>query len=157
MADDRILINGEYPDWSSVQVKVTGGLVIGITAVNYKNALNAAMVYGQGGQPIGRTRGQYSSDASITLTKPAYYDLIKKLVPPGSKRGYMEVPFNIVVQTSFTMEGVERLYSDEIVGARIAEDPQDKKPGPDPLSIAVKLTTMYILIDGLPPISNLKR
>lgn len=67
------LINGVRHSWSSVEAKIAGAVIGGITEINYAPKLEPGKVRGAGPRIIGMTTGQadYSADCSILLAEYA--------------------------------------------------------------------------------------
>lgn len=149
-----ILINGNYPDWSSVAIKARGRLIHGVQAITYKNAVQPGTAEGAGSQSIGRTRGKHTADGDMTMLLPHFYELIDVLAPKGSGKGYMDETFLIQVQIQ---ENPFPIRTDELPGVRIIEDPFDGKHGGEALLVKVKLSIPYIVKDGRMPLANMRR
>lgn len=82
--------------WNSVTVNLMGRDVEGITALSYNDSQQKENVYGAGSYPIGRSRGNYEAEASITLYKEEV-DALKLAASPG--RRLVDIsPFDIVVE-----------------------------------------------------------
>lgn len=149
-----ILINGNYPDWSSVTINARGRLIHGVQALTYKNAVAPGNAEGSGSQAIGRTRGKHSADGDMTILLPHFYELIDVLAPKGSRKGYMDETFLITVQIQ---ERPWPIRQDDIPGVRLLEDPFDGKHGGDAMVVKVKLSIPYIVKDGRMPLANMRR
>lgn len=97
MAAERIINKfGTMKGWNSVTVNLMGRDVEGITELSYNDSQEKENVYGAGPYPVGRSRGNYEAEASITLFKEEV-DALKLAMPPG--RRLLDVaPFDIVVE-----------------------------------------------------------
>lgn len=60
---------GTMTGWNNITVNLFGRDVEGITAISYNDSETKENVYGAGKYPIGRSRGNYEAEASITLFK----------------------------------------------------------------------------------------
>lgn len=88
------LINGSAYSYANIQVNILGVPVFGVTKISYKDTLDKQNLYGQGSNPIERGVGNYSAEASITLTKKEYVSLINA----APNRRLQDIPpFSIVV------------------------------------------------------------
>ena len=120
-----IVINkfGTMQGWNAITVNIFGRDVEGITALKYLDSVTKENVYGAGPKPVGRSRGNYEAESSITLYKEEV-DAIKA----ASDVPLLDIaPFDIVVQytmpdgtilkdiiynAEFTNDGVEVEQSD---------------------------------------------
>jgi len=86
---------GTMQGWNSITANMLGRDVEGFTAISYNDNQTKENVYGTGGMPVGRSRGNYEPEASITLYKEEIDGLMLSL-PPG-KRIQDIAPFDIIV------------------------------------------------------------
>jgi hypothetical protein len=143
------LINGDRYDFASIIAHINGGLVLGVKEISYKNSKERGEVRGTSPQKLARTRGQYKCEASATLYRREFDELITQL---GD--GYMEIVFPITV--SYANDG-QPLVTDTIVGCTINEDDHSNSSGTDPTEVKLTFDPMYILIKGIAPIKGLRR
>ena len=143
------LINGVRYDFSSIVFHINGDIVLGVKEISYKNSRDRGELRGTSPQKLGRTRGQYKSEASATVYRREFDELIIKL---GD--GYMEIVFPITV--SYADDG-QPLVTDTIVGCTIGEDDHSNSSGTDPTEVKLTFDPMYILINGKAPIRGLRR
>lgn len=134
------LINGVRHEWSSVEIKCKGKIFVGVKEIAYSHKLEPTKVYGTHPQPIGRTRGVYTPEASITLYLAEAQELREEL---GD--GYMEESFDIVCAYS---ESALDAITDEIIGCRIKGEDHSASQGPDPLVRKFDLDVMLIRLNG---------
>src|SRR5262245_3632205 len=92
MALQYPLINGRRYDFSSITLNAAGTKLTGFTSIKYSHKLTPKKVMGTHPQPIGRTRGEYEAQGSLTLYRQEMDELRTQLGP-----GYMEVIFDITV------------------------------------------------------------
>lgn len=149
----NILINGHRFDFSSVEINVNGRIFTGVTEISYSNSLEPGVVRGTSAQPIGRTRGEASSEASFTMLKSDYSQLIRALDPSG-RRGYMERSFDINV--SFREDFELPLQNDFLRGCRISQDEDSHSTGSEAIVVSVTLSVMRVFRNGQSP-TNLDR
>ena len=143
------LINGVRYDFSSIVFHINGNIVVGVKEIAYKNSRDRGEVRGTSPQKLGRTRGQYKCEASSTLFRREYDELITTL---GD--GYMEIVFPITV--SYADDG-QPLVTDTIVGCTITEDDHSNSAGTDPTEVKITFDPMYILMKGIAPMRGLRR
>ena len=136
---DYPLVQGTRVEWSSVEVKLAGAAALGIKDFSYKDALEPTKVYGLHAQPLGRTRGVYTAEASITLLLDEADALIQLL---GA--GFKEVVFDVTCAYS---EGGKTI-TDEIIGCRIKTTDQALTQSADGTSRKFDLDVMYIIWNG---------
>lgn len=130
MAAERIINKfGTMKGWNSITANLMGRDVEGITALSYNDSQTKENVYGAGPYPIGRSRGNYEAEATMTLYKEEV-DALKLAMPPG--RRLLDVaPFDIVVEyeaddgmiykdvirnCEFTNDGIEVSQADGTIG-----------------------------------------
>lgn len=143
------LINGVRYDWSSVDIKIDGLIYGGVKEISYSNSLEPGKLRGNKAQFIGRTRGEYSAEASITLYRLEYHALIEAL---WAKGGYMEVSFNIFA--SYSEAPPAPVITDHLLGCRIKKDDFSGSEGGDPQAVKLDLDLMMMLPNGREPIST---
>lgn len=136
---DYPLVNGTRHEWTSIEIKVKGQIVLGVKELSYNDKLEPTKVYGVHAQPLGRTRGVYSAEASITLLLDEANTLIQTL---GD--GFKEQVFDITCAYS---EGSSTI-TDEIIGCRIKGLDQSLSQGSDATARKFDLDVMYIVWNG---------
>ena len=143
------LINGDRYDFASIVFHINGDVVLGVKEISYKNSRERGELRGTSPQKLGRTRGTYKAEASATLFRREFDELIKKL---GD--GYMEIVFPITISYA---NDEQPLVTDTIVGCTINEDDHSNSSGTDPTEVKLTFDPMYILLTGVAPIKNLRR
>lgn len=126
MADTIINKFGNIQGWNSITANIMGRDVEGITALSYKDSEEIENVYGAGKYPIGRGRGNYSTEASITLIKEEY-DAIQAALSPGMKLSDIE-PFDITVEYALPDGRVlkDRIRNCQFTGRGVEASQNDK-------------------------------
>jgi hypothetical protein len=61
------MINGVRHSWSSVEIRLDNGIVLGITEINYSPKLEPGIVRGAGALPIAFTLGNAEYDGDFTI------------------------------------------------------------------------------------------
>lgn len=148
-------INGIRYDFSSIEFGI-GPItvpVLGIQAIDYKYSLKPGAVKGTSPAKLGRTRGAYESDCTITPYKGEEELILGAVEAFGSTLGlaFMETPFDIQVVYS---DYLQPPITDHIVGCRIMEVTQSHKSGQEGLISKIALDTMYILPNNRIPFTN---
>lgn len=145
------LINGRRYSWASIEVKVAGRILTGITEVSYKNTVEREGVRGAGRQKLGTTEGDLDSEASMTLLAEDYYALLDLLAP--NKVGAFDKQFTVVV--SYTAPN-NATITDTIVGASLKEGDHSHSRGTEALTVTCPLDCMYVLENGHRVIEGMK-
>ena len=146
-------INVQYPDingnrygWSSIEIDIAGDVTFGLKDITYSNGLEPGEVRGNKSVKIGRTRGELKPEASLTMYKLEFLNLVRQLGP-----GFMEVVFNVGVSYADTNQPTTTAT---IVGARIKKHEDNPKQGNEPASVKVDLDIFIVLEDGISPVSD---
>jgi|SRR5690606_4293183 len=114
---------GTMQGWNNITVNLFGRDIEGISGVSYTDTESKENVYGAGKYPVGRSRGNYEAEASLTLYKEEA-DALREASPVRLQE---IAPFDVVVQYAdnegnikkdilrnceFTNDGVEVEQSD---------------------------------------------
>lgn len=145
------LLNGMRFDHSSIEFGINGlpTIFAGISEVSYSHQLDGKEVRGNRPQAIGRTRGQYTCEANLTMPKAEYTVLQSILSTQGAllDQGYLEVSFDISINY-----GESGTYvTDVIQGCRLKKPATDSKEGGDAVMVKIDLHPMLIIENGLLP------
>ena len=140
------LINGFRYDFGQIEVSIKGKKYVGIKEIKYSNKIEAADVYGAHAQKLGETRGRLMPEASMTMYREEYYELINAL---GD--GYMEVRFEVTV--SYGQDG-DSVKTDKLTGVRVVGDESGGSEGTDALEVPVELKVMRIDLDNKNPLKS---
>lgn len=141
------LINGNRFDFSSVEVVIDSVLFGGVKEVTYSDSLEPGELRGNRAQLIGRTRGKYGAEGSLTLFKSEFQQMIALL--GGQGIGYMEASFTVVVAHS---EPGSDVVTDTLIGCRIKKAEDQKQEGGEPLTVKCDLHIMRIDRNGVTPL-----
>lgn len=87
---------GTMQGWNAITVNLMGRDVEGISQLSYNDSMEKENVHGAGAYPVGRSRGNYTAEASMSLYKEEI-DALKASLPIG-KRMVDIAPFDIVVE-----------------------------------------------------------
>jgi hypothetical protein len=142
------LINGHRYSWASATIKAQGLELIHIKEISYSHSLEPGAVRGTGAQKLGRTRGEYDAEGSMTLQREQWDDLRNKL---GD--GYLEKSFPISV--SYAEDGLP-VVTDELAGVRIKSVENSPSQGTDALEVSLELDVMYIIENGKKPLRKMR-
>lgn len=138
-----VVINkfGTMQGWNAITVNLFGRDVEGITSIKYLDSMEKENVQGAGAYPVGRSRGNYEAEASITLYKEEI-DAIKK----ASSVPLLEIaPFDIIVQ--YTMpDGT--ILKDVIRNAEFMNDGVELEQGDGTISTELELIISHIEYDA---------
>lgn len=143
------LSDGEFLSFNRAEIKVvlrSGAtkLFRGVTEVSYSSKLEPGAARGTHPQKLGRTLGDAEHEASMTLHKHVWLELLDFLTSEGD--GYGEVPFS--VDCHYAAPRLP-LMTDRIVDARIksVEDSHSRSSN-DPLTVKLDLDVMNVLVAG---------
>lgn len=140
MANTRIINKfGTMTGWNSVTVNIMGRNVEGISALSYNDSMEKENVHGAGAYPVGRSRGNYEAEASMTLFKEEL-DALKMAIPMG-KRLVDIAPFDIVVQYE---KDNGQIFKDVIRNAEFTNDGIDASQGDRTLETECELIISHI-------------
>ena len=140
-------INGKAYSHSSIEVQLNGKPYLFVKEVTYSDSLEPGEVRGTSAQLLSRTRGDYKSEASITLYKGSAQELVDDL---GD--GYLEKEFDLVVTRQ---EQDMSTIIDTVVKCRIKKIESGSSQGADPNEVKLDLHPFYILWNGFSPIADL--
>ena len=153
------IINGNRYDFSSIELSfsILPGVakVVGCKEITYKETLDPGMVYGTSADPIGRTRGQYSAEGSISIYRAEFRDLMIAIQaqnpPTGAKvPGYLELTFDVTV--SYAEPG-QPVIVDRLLGCRFKTLDSSNSQGKDSSLIKADLSIMKILQANQSPLA----
>ncbi len=144
------LINGHRYEFASIELNINGSLLSGFKDLSYSDSLDPAKIRGNSPQVIGRTKGTYDAEGSLTVYKEEWADILLKLSLGG---GYMEVPFIISVVTSESI----RVQTDILSGCRIKKVEDSHSEGNEALVVKLDLDIMVITRNGKVPFVGMKR
>jgi len=140
------LVNGTMHDFTSIEFTMNGTVRPKVKEISYTLELAPTDVYGTPAQKVGRTRGQLKPEASVTMYKAEFDDLVFTL-----GLGYMESVFNIVV--NYSDPGTD-IHTDELKGCRIMKWEVSASSGADPVEVAIDLNVMDILYGQVAAVIN---
>ncbi|HCY81539.1 MAG TPA: hypothetical protein DHV22_08045 [Xanthomarina gelatinilytica] len=138
-----IVINkfGTMQGWNAITVNLFGRDVEGITALKYLDSQEKENVYGSGSKPVGRSRGNYEAEASITLYKEEV-DAIKS----ASDVPLLEIaPFDIIVQYTLPDGAIKK---DIIRNAEFTNDGVEVEQGDGSITTEHELIISHIEYDA---------
>ena len=125
--------------WTSVTVNLLGRDLEGITELSYTDEVVKENVKGAGMFPIGRSRGDYEAEASITLFKEEV-DGIRLALAPGKRLQDIN-PFDIIVEYA-TPEGV--IKKDRIRNCEFTNDGVEVAQGDGTIATQYTLIVSHI-------------
>jgi hypothetical protein len=139
------LVNGVRYDFSSLTIVLNTKRVLGCSEVNYKQTLEPGVGYGTHPQALFDTRGQLKVEASCTLYRDEFDDLIQTL-----GNGFLEKRFDFLVHYQ---EDPRPMKTDTIRRAKMKGPEFGGSAGSDPLEVKVDLHVILpILINGINPL-----
>lgn len=145
------LINGVRHDWSSIEIKVAGQIILGVKSINYARHRTRAYAEGFSPDPLGKTRGRnaYTCDVEMYLAEFNQLQAIlqAQAAPLGGVNGsgYGDVFFSIVVMYNST--GFDQV-TDTIQGCTLDSTEIAHTVSPDALSRKFATMPTKILFQG---------
>lgn len=145
------LINGVRHDWSSIEFKVAGQIVLGCKAINYSRKRTRAYAEGFSPDPLGKTRGRNAYTADIELYLAEFNQLQALLqaqaAPLGGVNGsgYGDVFFSVTVMYQET--GFDQV-TDTIIGCTMDSTDVGMSVSPDAVARKFEMFPTKILFNG---------
>lgn len=134
------LINkfGTLTGWNDTTVNVFGRDLEGIEAFKYTDSEDIGLAFGAGKYAIGKTRGNYEAQASMTL----YYEevvAIQKQLPAGTR--FQDIPdFDVAV----VYEHNGSIYKDIIRNCSFKNNGKEGKSGEGKMTMEYELVCTHI-------------
>lgn len=129
---------GNLTGWNNTTVNLFGRELEGIDAFSYKDDENINVEYGAGKYPVGKSRGNYKSEASISL----YFEeavALQKQLPKGMR--LQDIPdFDIPV----TYEHEGSIYTDIIRNCSFKNNGHEGKNGEGKMTMNYELVPSHI-------------
>ncbi|MBN8609142.1 MAG: hypothetical protein J0L92_01055 [Deltaproteobacteria bacterium] len=147
MAADDIRINGFTHSWASTKTTLDGEQYVGISKISWDHAIEEGLVRGQGGKPLGRTRGQYMPGAvTLTMRKSSAMVLKDNLAKKSSDgKTYGETEFPIVVQY---LEPDDTPITVELNRCRFLKSTAANEQSADPTAEDIELSCLEVVENG---------
>lgn len=137
-------------EFASLDITIAGALrALGFQSISYSDTLTPTKVRGTSAQPIGRTRGEYDAEGSLTLLKKDADELRAVL-----GQGFMEKVFQITV--AYAENAGDGVVVDRLIDCRIRGNSNDHSQGTDALTETLELDVMRIMWNGKNPLLNMR-
>lgn len=149
------LIQGSRYDHSSLDVKLAGNSYLGVKSLDWNDALEPGKGYGTGAQKLFRTRGQYDASGSLELWTAESVNFEQSQIAANSGVGFYEIVFPIDI--TYVAEGGLAPMTTNLIGVRIKKRSESSSAGSEPLSTKYDLDIMYIIRNGVTPITGLRK
>lgn len=147
------LVNGSRCSWADLEIKVNRKLAQAIQEISFSSKLEPGEVRGAGTRLMGRTRGQETHEASITLLAEEWHELLGQL---GDAFG--EKPFDISISYRLGDESsAAKIHTAQILGCRIKGVDDSHQQGTDATKVKLDLHPMDIIRDGKRISSGIKK
>ena len=139
MAQTRLINRfGSVMGWNKTALKLFSRFVEGITEISYSDEEDQELVYGAGGKPIGKGKGNYKPQASITLTEEERRSVMDSL-PAGMR--IQDIPdFDIPVSYVYQ----NRTYTDIIRNCSFKNNGVEVKQGDKSIAYKFDLVPTHI-------------
>ena len=150
------MIQGVRFDHSSCDIKLAAVSFLGVKSIDWKDEKKPGKVYGTSAQKLGRTRGIYDASGNLELWYAEALNFEALLVQLFPNVGLFEIVFPIDVTR--VAEGGIGPFTTNLVGAMITDrSDQTAQGGNEPHSKKYALDLMYIIENGVPPITGLRQ
>ncbi len=126
--------------WAGIKIKNGPTDLFGFRKISYKMAREESLVYGHGVQPLGRTRGKHSNEASISFLLQEWEEF-----KTGLGAGFMDKTFDLTVLREEL--GNDKIFSDSLISCRITDVSKDDSEGTDASEVEVTLSVLRIVDD----------
>lgn len=149
---DIPLINGQAPDWASVEINIGTTIYPGVKELTWSDSREPGIVRGSGSaKKIARTRGEYDAEGAMVMWTQQGRELIAALSVIGTPQGlgWMEVDFDVTVSVS--MPG-GTISTTKLIGCNLVSREGGGSQGTDPLEISFDLDIMDIDDGGSRPV-----
>ena len=87
-----LIVNGKAYDWGDVDIALSGLSGLQPTEISYDDELEKELVYGAGYKARGYGRGNYKTNAKITVSRDDYDIILDYCKRVGKKFYEIEVP-----------------------------------------------------------------
>lgn len=144
---DFPLINGNRYSFASLVLWINGAPFVGFKEIAYDQSLTPGQVRGAHSQLLGRTRGKLESNASATMYKEEWLEVLATL---GD--GYMEATLQLAVTYS---ENGKPPVMDTLHGLRIQKHEDSHSEGEDPTEVKLEFSVMWIELNGNKPLKKM--
>lgn len=149
------LIQGVKYDFSSLDVKLGGVSYLGVKAVDWNDGLEPGKGYGTSAQKLFSTRGQYDADGSLELWYAESDVFEAQLIQQNPNTGLYEIRFPIDI--TLNPEGGLAATTNNLVGARLKKRTVSPAQGNEAISVKYDLDLMYVIKNGIAPLTNMLR
>lgn len=147
------LLNGHVFSFSSIRLTVATPVPVILTrftSLSYEHSLTPGELRGNSAVVIGRTRGEYSANASLTAYLEEWSLLQKALMAAlPLLGGFMEKSF--IVAATYAEEACLP-KSDVLSGCRVVRVGRSYSNGSDALLVDLDLHVMRVIEDGIPAV-----
>jgi len=134
-------VNGVRHSFTSIELKLAGQTFVGFKSIDYSRKRDRTKVYGNSPDPLGKTRGKNSYDASVEVYLAEWNAFQVQL---GA--GYGDAFFTVTV--TYSENGFDTI-SDVIQGCTMDSTEASNAEGSDPTTRKLDLSPLKILFNGV--------
>lgn len=147
-------INGHRYSFASIEIDYAGLKIAGFKSINYSCSLEPGEMRGSSPIVLGRTRGNFSTDASCEMYRLEFDNLKERLAIIGAPfiQGFMEVSFPIIV--TYAEVSALNVTVDVLEGVRIKKCDFSNSQGNDASTVKLDLSLMNVVLNGVRPVSQ---
>ncbi len=143
------LINGHRYDFSSIELTLLPGKIFtNVQEITYSQTLEPGILRGTSPHKLGRTRGQYDAEGSLTMYKEDWAEFIRliRVDPQNVTQGFMEASFLVTIIYQELKSGA--INTDILRGCRITSVENSHSEGTDALTVSADLDIMKVIENG---------
>lgn len=141
------LINGIRYDFSSIELNIFGKTFTEVQEISYSESLEPGILRGTSAKKLGRTRGEYDAEGSITFYLGAFDQFTTLLSAKAAGRGWMTQSFLITVIYQ-ELVGGGPIVTDVLRGARVTNVDKSHSSGGDALQVTCDLDIIEVISNG---------
>lgn len=145
---DFAAINGYHYSWASIEFSILGEVTKYFNEITYTDAHERGMGRGTSGRKKIRTRGETSPEASATLYKRQWDELLALLRTKAAEQAVAvrDLPFTITVSYADNGQAIQTDTLEDCLLGQIETNPSE---GTDPAMVEIELDVMRILWNGI--------
>jgi hypothetical protein len=135
-------VQGRFPSWGSIELKLDKVLYTGATGIKWDYSLTPTKVYGVGSKAKGGTLGKHECSGSLEMLLPAWQAFRKQLADKHPNRSFGLVEFEINVAWRET--DLDKVQTANLHRVRVMKAATDNAEGPDPTKVSIDLFVLDI-------------
>jgi hypothetical protein len=146
MSTEYPSLQGRFPSWASVEIRLRGRIYTQVTSLNWKQELKPTKVKGTGVIAKGGTRGEHDASGDLEMLLPGWQALRNDLSAQNSHRSYGLVEFQVFA--SWRESDGDPIQSVTLHRCRVQSVDSSNAEGGDPSKVKVELFVIRISEDN---------